>query len=110
MSCFRLNNMMRRRTRRLGSQALALIIGKVRAAARGVQRPDPNLMVYTPLVMPWYRSALVRDVNARFLRRAIRSLARRHGFSRYSLMTTYPAVADVFEQMRHVRRVDYCDD
>ena len=98
------------RTPRLSSQDVARVIGKVRAAARGVQRPDPNLMVYTPLVMPWYRSALVRDVNARFLRRAIRSLARRHGFSRYSLMTTYPAVAEVFEQMQGVRRVYYCAD
>lgn len=98
------------RTPRPTRQDFTRVLGKLRSAASGVQRPHPDLIVYTPLVMPWYRSAAVRRANAGLLCRAIRRLSRRHGFSHYSLMTTYPAVAEVFERMSGVRRVYYCAD
>jgi glycosyltransferase involved in cell wall biosynthesis len=95
---------------RLSRQDLARAFSKMRSAAKNVEWPDPNLIVYTPLVMPWYRSAIIRQVNARLLCRAIRGLARRYGFSRYSLMTTYPAAAEVFQRIGGRRRVYYCAD
>lgn len=95
---------------RLGRQDLARVVGKMRSAIEGVAKPDPNLIVYTPLVIPWYRSAMIRRMNTILLCHAVRSLARRFGFSRYSLMCTYPAPADVFQKMGGVRRVYYCCD
>lgn len=98
------------RAPRLSRHDLLRALGKVRSAARGLERPHPDLVVYTPLVIPWYRNAAVRRLNSLLLHRTIRGLARRHGFSRYSLMTTYPATVDVFERMRDVRRIYYCAD
>jgi glycosyltransferase involved in cell wall biosynthesis len=98
------------RTPRLRACDVTRALRKVRAAARGAARPHPNLVVYTPLVVPWYRFGAVRRFNAGLLLGAVRGLARRHGFSRYTLMTTYPAVADVFRRMREVPRVYYCTD
>lgn len=95
---------------RVSRRDLGRAIGKMRSAFNGVDRPDRNLIVYTPFVMPWYRSAIIRQVNATLLCRAIRGLAARYGFSRYSLMTTYPAAAEVFQEMTGVRRVYYCAD
>jgi glycosyltransferase involved in cell wall biosynthesis len=98
------------RTPRINSRDLIRAFGKLRTAAQGVQRPHPNLTVYTPLVVPWYRSAAVRRLNAGLLQRAVHSLAQRHGFSRYTLMTTFPAPEELFRRMRGVRRVYYCAD
>ncbi len=98
------------RTPRLGRPDLARALRKVRSAACGIESPHPNLLVYTPLVVPWYRSAAVRQLNARLLYRAVRNLARCYGFSRFSLMTTYPAAEGVFRRMSDVRRVYYCAD
>jgi glycosyltransferase involved in cell wall biosynthesis len=98
------------RTPRLSRQDIVRALGKLRSAARGVEQPHPDLAVYTPLVIPWYRSAAARRLNAHLLQRAIRRLARHHGLSRYSLMTTYPAMVDVFERMTDVRRIYYCAD
>ena len=98
------------RTPRLNRQDVLRALRKLRTAARGTEAPHPNMVVYTPLVIPWYRSAAVRRLNAHLLQRALRRLVRRHGFSRYSLMTTYPAMVDVFERMTGVRRIYYCVD
>jgi glycosyltransferase involved in cell wall biosynthesis len=95
---------------RASRRDLGRAIGKMRSALKGVTRPDPNLIVYSPLVLPWYRSATIRHMNAGLLSRAIRNLAGRYGFSRYTLMTTYPAAAEVFQEMGGVRRVYYCPD
>ncbi len=98
------------RTPRLSRADLVRVLSKLRSAAGGAKRPDPNLIVYTPLVIPWYRSASVRRLNARRLCGVIHALARRHGFAHYSLMTTYPAAAEIFQQMSGVRRIYYCAD
>ena len=98
------------RTPRLSRHDVVRALSKVRSAARGAERPHPNLTVYTPLVIPWYGNGVARRLNAHLLRRAIAHLVRRHGFSRYSLMTTYPATVDVFERMTGVRRIYYCAD
>lgn len=89
---------------------LARALAKLRVAARGPAQPATNLTVFTPLVLPWYSSAAVRRINAVLLERSVRALARRHGFTRYTLMTTYPAAADVFTRFPDVRRVYYCAD
>jgi glycosyltransferase involved in cell wall biosynthesis len=85
-------------------------LAKLRAASAGVTCPHPDLAVYTPLVLPWYGSAAARGLNAALLARAVRRLARRHGFSDYTLMTTYPATEGVFRRMPGVRRIYYCAD
>jgi glycosyltransferase involved in cell wall biosynthesis len=98
------------RTPRLRAGDFTRALRKVRAAARGVERPHPNLILYTPLVLPWYRTAAVRRLNAGLLHRAVDGLTRRHGFSRYTLMTTYPVPVELFHRMNRVRRVYYCAD
>src|SRR2546425_5654112 len=79
------------RTPQLRRGDLVRALKKMRLAANGTQSPYPNLIVYSPIVVPWYRSPAVRKVNAHLLHWAIRSLARRYSFTNYSLMTTYPA-------------------
>jgi len=98
------------RTPRLDREDLTRIVTKLRQAARGPQAPAPNLVVYTPLLVPWYRSGTVRALNAVLVERAIRRLTRRFGFTNYSLVTTIPAAEGVFRRMRDVHRVYYCAD
>jgi len=95
---------------RLDRADLARAVNKLRAAARGVQRPHTNLVVYSPLVIPWYQNPLVRRFNTHLLYCAVRNLARRHSFTRYSLMTTYPGPEGVFLRIKDVRRIYYCAD
>lgn len=98
------------RTPRLTRADLFRVLGKVRAATAGVVHPHPNLVVCTPLVLPCYGNAAARRLNAILLERVVRGLARRHGFSGYSLMTTYPATEGVFRRLGGVRRIYYCAD
>lgn len=97
------------RAPRLCRSDVARAFSKMRAAAT-VERPHPNLVVFHPLVIPWYRMRAVRQLNARMLHTAVCTLARRQGFSRHALMTTYPAAADLFHRMSGMRRIYYCAD
>ena len=63
------------RTPRLSRHDVVRALSKVRSAARGAERPHPNLTVYTPLVIPWYGNGVARRLNAHLLRRAIAHLA-----------------------------------
>ena len=56
------------RTPRLSHHDFARALSKLRAAARGVERPRPDLFVYTPLVVPWFRSAAVLQRIDNYLR------------------------------------------
>src|SRR5215471_9332803 len=95
---------------RLRTNDLGRAIRKTLQAGRGVRRPEPHLLLYTPLVLPWYRSSTIRRLNARLVSQSLLRIVRRHHISDYSLMTTYPAAEGVFHRFPNVRRLYYCAD
>ncbi len=95
------------------SRPLHRIVRKARAMARGLRRPVadlPNFHVLSPVVVPWYGSAVGRRINARLVRGQVMWAARRVGLSSPNVMVTVPTAWDVAEDLPHARLVvNRCD-
>lgn len=95
----------------LGSKRdLGRIAAKLRAAAEPVREVEPNLFVFSPLVVPSWGSRLLRAVNARLLRWQVRRAMRRLGFRRPVNWVFNPAAGVLAGRLGEDRVVYYCVD
>ena len=95
------------------SRPLRRILRKARAMARGLRRPVaelPDFHVLSPVLLPWYGSALGRRINARLVRAQVAWAARRVGLTVPNVMVTVPTAWDVATALPHGRLVvNRCD-
>lgn len=87
------------RTRRQKSTAPGLLPG---AAA--------NVVVVSPLAMPWLRYGWVRRINRWFVGAYLRRAARQYGIVRPYVITACPATVDVVDALNPERVIYYCAD
>jgi glycosyltransferase involved in cell wall biosynthesis len=83
--------------------------GKIRAALRPIEEPEPNLFVMNPLAVPAYgRSA--RVLNARMLRYQVRRAMRQLGFERVINWSFLPTASVVAGRLGEDRIIYHCVD
>jgi glycosyltransferase involved in cell wall biosynthesis len=86
------------------------IVGRLRNWARGVRPAGENLLVYSPLIVPFYNASWVRDLNFWILRTSLSSIARRHGFRAPILWTFLPTSSDLVGHLGESLAIYHCVD
>jgi glycosyltransferase involved in cell wall biosynthesis len=79
---------------------------------RRCKREQPsNVLIYTPLVIPFHASWWARAINTMILRRAVRKLLRDHTDADHpTVVTSSPSAAYLVGQFGKGRKVYYCAD
>jgi hypothetical protein len=88
------------------TKVLTRLVNKARSVARLARRPVPGLpgfVVYSPLGLPAYGSALGRRVNTALLRMQIGALSRWLRFREPDIVVTPPTAWEVARRMRRRR-------
>lgn len=98
--------------RRPGATAhdAARIANKVRQFCRGPVAITENLMVLTPLAIPFHGLPGVGAVNTSLVSRTVRRQARKLGMDRFQLWTFLPTTAPLIEPLKPEKVVYYCVD
>jgi glycosyltransferase involved in cell wall biosynthesis len=89
---------------------LGRIVTKLKAAAEPVREVEPNLFVFSPLVIPAWGNAALRRLNARLLRWQVRRAMRQLKFRRPINWVFNPAAGVLAGQLGEERVVYYCVD
>ena len=85
------------------TRPLRRILRKLRSTMKAVRVPEsrhPTMRVTSPLILPFYRNARLRAVNAWLVRAQVRLVCRAIGFRRPHLLVTIPTAWDVVRQMK----------
>jgi len=99
------------RTPRLGSgRDLKKIVNKLKGFARGPERVEEDLWVYTPLVLPFPYSPLAQRANAAILRATLWGLRKKLGIQDFELWTFLPNVGEYVGTLGEKLIVYYCID
>lgn len=80
---------------------------------RGLARPrevEPNLWVFSPLVLPWHNRPGVRRLNEQLLTRALRRVTARIGFERPIVWTYNPLIEPLVDRLGGSFLVYHCVD
>ena len=88
-------NSLGNRTPRASTSDAQKIVKKLKAAARGVTEPEPNIHVLAPLYVPAYGSEAVRTLNRIFLRQQVLLAMRRLGMRNPISWSFLPSAATV---------------
>ncbi|HET7755070.1 MAG TPA: glycosyltransferase [Anaeromyxobacteraceae bacterium] len=88
-------NSLGNRTPRASTSDAQKIVKKLKAAARGVTEPEPNIHVLAPLYVPAYGSEAVRAFNRIFLRQQVLFAMRRLGMRNPISWSFLPSAATV---------------
>ncbi|MBN9518378.1 glycosyltransferase [bacterium] len=95
----------------LGSKRdLGRIVTKLKAAAEPIREVEPNLFVFSPLVIPSWGSAALRRLNTRLLRWQVRQAMRKLRFRRPVNWVFNPAAGILAGRLGEERVVYYCVD
>ncbi len=86
------------------------IFAKLKCYFKGVQKARENLYVYTPILIPFQRFALVRRINGFFLLAQFRWLMVRYRLRRPDIWTFLPNTVDLVTQLPRRKLVYYCVD
>ena len=86
------------------------IISKVRNWLKGARSESPTVLVYTPLVLPFYGSRFVRMMNAFILRASIKWIMKKQGLSEPVLWVSCPAAEGVVGHLGEGKSIYYCAD
>ncbi|MFQ5853049.1 MAG: glycosyltransferase [Candidatus Binatia bacterium] len=86
------------------------IITKITNWIKGAKHEGDTLVVYTPLVLPFYGSRTARKINAIILRMAITRLIRKNDASQPVLWISCPAAEGVVGSLGEVKSIYYCAD
>ena len=89
---------------------LSRIRQKLAAAAKPIEEVEPNLFVFSPLVIPAYGSAAVRRANRALLRWQVRRAMRRLGFANAVNWVFNPAAGILAGRLGEDRVIYYCVD
>jgi glycosyltransferase involved in cell wall biosynthesis len=86
------------------------IVKKLKSFAKGPERVNEGLDVYTPLVLPFPHSSLAKRVNERIMRTSISALRRKRGMDDFQLWTFLPTAAPYAGKLGESLLVYYCID
>src|SRR5262245_36243386 len=75
---------------------LAKIARKLRQFARGLERVDDSMWVFTPIVLPFPHSTAAQVANRAILRTSVRVLRRQLGMDEFQLWSFLPVAAPYF--------------
>ncbi len=89
---------------------LGRIVAKLKAAAEPVREVEPNLFVFSPLVIPAWGNTALRRLNARLLRWQVRRAMRQLKFRRPINWVFNPAAGVLAGQLNEERVIYYCVD
>ncbi|MEZ6072010.1 MAG: glycosyltransferase [Pirellulales bacterium] len=84
-----------------------------RRLLRGLSRPrqvEPNLWVFSPLVLPWHNRVATRRLNERVLAGALQRVTRQLGFRRPIVWTYNPLVEPLISRLDASLVVYHCVD
>ncbi|MFH1681557.1 MAG: glycosyltransferase [Candidatus Eisenbacteria bacterium] len=84
--------------------------GRLRNWARGVRPAGENLLVYSPLIIPFYSVPWIRDLNFWILRTTLSRIARKHGFRAPILWTFLPTSGDLVGHLGESLAIYHCVD
>ncbi len=85
-------------------------INKIRYWSKGARSALPTVIVYTPLVLPFYGSRVARVINAWILRMGITRLLKRNGMTNPVLWVSCPAGEGVVGRLGETKSIYYCAD
>jgi glycosyltransferase involved in cell wall biosynthesis len=85
-------------------------VKKLSAALEPIKEVEPNIFTLSPLAIPAYGSASVREFNRRFLRWQIKRAMRRLKFKRPVNFVFNPAAAVIAGQLDEETLIYYCVD
>jgi glycosyltransferase involved in cell wall biosynthesis len=71
---------------------------------------DTEIMVYTPIVIPYFRYGFIRWINQWILRLELRALIKKYDFGHRILWIACPAAADMVGKLGEERSIYYCAD
>jgi glycosyltransferase involved in cell wall biosynthesis len=83
---------------------------KLRAFAKGPVEVEPNLFVYTPLVLPFPHSSLALAANRHIVRATVRALRARLGIDEFEMWSFLPIAGPYVGTLGESFRVYYCTD
>ena len=69
-----------------------------------------NLIVFSPFMLPSFRSKFSRKINSLLLAKQIRMLCKKYGMEDCILVTTLPIVSDLVGRLNEARSIYYCVD
>jgi glycosyltransferase involved in cell wall biosynthesis len=105
-----LNSVATRTPRLTSGRDMRKIVSKLRSFARGPERVNENLWVYTPIVLPFPHSPAARALNRHILRLTLRALRVRLGIKEFQLWSFLPNVAPYVGTLGESLAVYYCTD
>jgi glycosyltransferase involved in cell wall biosynthesis len=77
---------------------------------KGARPALKTLIVYTPLVLPFYGSKLARSINNMILRASIKRLIKKHELTDITLWVSCPSAEGVVGKLGEVKSIYYCAD
>src|SRR2546422_2604309 len=86
------------------------IIMKIFNWMKGARPALETLIVYTPLVLPFYGSKLARSINNMILTASIKSLIKKHKLNEITLWVSCPSAEGVVGKLGEVKSIYYCAD
>lgn len=98
------------RTPTLSKRDLTKIFAKLKDYFKGAQKVRNNLYVYTPILIPFQRFALIRQLNKLFLQAQFRWLMSRYGITRPDIWTFLPNTVDLVTKLPRNKLIYYCVD
>lgn len=105
-----LNSIATRRPDFTSGGDLGKIVKKLRSFARGPERVDAGLDIYTPIVLPFPHSRVANKVNQHIMRASIGALRRTRGMESFQLWTFLPTAAPYAGKLGESFLVYYCID
>ncbi len=95
---------------RLGGRDMRRIVAKLRSFSAGIERIHENLYIFTPLVIPFHHTRIVRSINALVLRMSIKRYIERLGMSDVIYWSYMPNVSYIIGKMRPSLVIYHCVD
>jgi glycosyltransferase involved in cell wall biosynthesis len=86
------------------------IFKKVRQFFNGVKQVEENLYVFSPVMIPFYHSEVLRKINQWLLARMIRHTLKELGFKNPVTWTFAPSSADVVGRLGETKVIYHCVD
>jgi glycosyltransferase involved in cell wall biosynthesis len=86
------------------------IFKKIRQCFNGVKQVEENLYVFSPVMIPFYHSKLLRKINQWILARMLRSKLKELGFKKPITWTFAPSSADVVGRLGETKVIYHCVD
>ncbi|HSW65010.1 MAG TPA: glycosyltransferase [Dissulfurispiraceae bacterium] len=94
----------------VSSSDLQRIIGKLKSWMKGLEQIGENLLVFTPIVLPFPSSGLARRINTLLLRSSLWYYRKQLGMRNFQLWTFVPTMVELAGTMGEEKLIYYCVD